>query len=45
MDNFLQTDDTSTSSTKNYLVEVGAGLVVLFATIWVIGKAWKKSQK
>lgn len=45
MDNFLQTDDTNTSSTKSYLVEVGAGLVILFATIWVVGKAWKKSQK
>jgi hypothetical protein len=45
MDNFLQTDNTNTSSTQNYLVEVGAGLVILFATIWVVGKAWKKSQK
>ena len=45
MDNFLQTDDNSTSTTKNYLVGVGASLVLLFATIWVIGKAWKKSQK
>jgi hypothetical protein len=45
MGNFLQIDDNSTSSTKNYLIEVGTGLVVLFATIWVIGKAWKKSQK
>lgn len=24
---------------------VGVSLVVLFATIWVISKAWKKGQK
>jgi hypothetical protein len=45
MGNFLETDDNATTSTKNYLVEVVVGLGVLFATIWVVGKAWKKSQK
>jgi succinate dehydrogenase hydrophobic anchor subunit len=45
MGSFLETDDNSTSSTKNYLVEVVSGLAILFATIWVVGKAWKKSQK
>jgi hypothetical protein len=33
----------STLTTK-YLVGVGIGLGVLFATVWVVGKAWKKSQ-
>ena len=26
------------------LVSVGASVLVLFATVWVIGIAWKKSQ-
>jgi len=33
----------STLTTK-YLVGVGIGLGVLFATVWVVGKAWRKSQ-
>jgi hypothetical protein len=44
MDNFAD-ENKNTSTTTNYLVEVGTGLLVLFATIWVVGKAWKKSQK
>lgn len=43
MDNFF--DDNSTKTTKSYLMEVGVGLAVLFATVWVVGRAWKKSQK
>ena len=31
--------------TTKYLIGVGVGLAVLFATVWVVGKAWKKSQK
>jgi len=44
MGNFVD-DNNNASTTTNYLVEVGTGLLVLFATIWVVGKAWKKSQK
>lgn len=44
MNNFAD-ENKSASTTTNYLVEVGTGLLVLFATIWVVGKAWKKSQK
>jgi hypothetical protein len=44
MENFFK-DDSSKNSTTQYLVGVGTGLLVLFATVWVVGKAWKKSQK
>lgn len=44
MENFFNDDSTKNSTTK-YLVGVGSGLLVLFATVWVVGKAWKKSQK
>jgi hypothetical protein len=44
MENFLN-DDSKKNSTTQYLVGVGTGLLVLFATVWVVGKAWKKSQK
>ena len=44
MENFFN-DDSSKNSTTKYLVSVGTGLLVLFATVWVVGKAWKKSQK
>jgi hypothetical protein len=27
------------------VVGVGVSVAVLFATVWVIGRAWKKSQK
>lgn len=27
------------------LVGVVVGLAVLFGTVWVVGKAWKKSQQ
>lgn len=43
MENFFK-DDLSKNSTTQYLVGVGTGLLVLFATVWVVGKAWKKSQ-
>jgi len=43
MENFFN-DDSSKNSTTQYLVGVGTGLLVLFATVWVVGKAWKKSQ-
>lgn len=42
MDNFFSTDNKQT--TTQYVVGVGTGLVVLFAVVWVVGKAWKKSQ-
>jgi hypothetical protein len=38
-------EDSSKNSTTKYLLGVGTGLLVLFATVWVVGKAWKKSQK
>ena len=27
------------------LVSVGASALVLFATVWLVGKAWQRSQK
>jgi hypothetical protein len=45
MENFYSNDDSNKNSTTKYLVGVGTGLLVLFATVWVVGKAWKKSQK
>ncbi len=38
-------DDVKSTVTTKYLVSVGVGLAVLFATVWVVGKAWNKSQK
>jgi len=43
MQNFFN-DDSNNNSTAKYLVGVSTGLLVLFATVWVVGKAWKKSQ-
>jgi multisubunit Na+/H+ antiporter MnhB subunit len=37
--------EVKSNLTTNYLISVGVGLAVLFATVWVVGKAWKKSQK
>lgn len=37
--------DVKSTVTTQYLVGVGVGLAVLFATVWVVGKAWRKSQK
>jgi len=37
--------DVQSTLTTKYLVGVGVGLAVLFATVYVVGKAWKKSQK
>jgi len=37
--------EVKSNLTTNYLVGVAIGLTVLFATVWVVGKAWKKSQK
>lgn len=45
MDIVLDEKEDTTKSTTKYLVGVGGGLLVLFVTIWVAGKAWKKSQK
>jgi hypothetical protein len=27
------------------VVGIGVSVAVLFATVWVVGRAWKKSQK
>ena len=48
MENFFKQNtnkDSDKNSTTQYLLGVGTGLLVLFATVWVVGKAWKKSQK
>jgi hypothetical protein len=37
-------ENVESTLTTRYLVGVGIGLGVLFATVWVVGKAWKKSQ-
>jgi|688.fasta_scaffold220950_4 hypothetical protein len=31
-------------SLTSTLVGVGASVLVLFATVWIVGSAWKKSQ-
>lgn len=36
--------DLESTITVKYLVGVSVGLAVLFATVYVVGKAWKKSQ-
>jgi len=36
--------DEKEKSLTTTLVSVGASVLVLFATVWVIGIAWKKSQ-
>jgi hypothetical protein len=47
MENFIynEGDNSTPTTTKSYLVEAGVGLLVLFTTIWIVGKAWKQSQK
>jgi hypothetical protein len=48
MENFFnqnKSKDSGKDTTTQYLLGVGTGLLVLFATVWVVGKAWKKSQK
>jgi hypothetical protein len=49
MENFIYNEgDQPTkykSATKNYLLEVGAWSFILFATVWIAGKAWKESQE
>ena len=43
MENFYNTEKKQ--STTQYVLGVGTGLLVLFAVVYVVGKAWKKSQK
>jgi hypothetical protein len=43
MENFYSTDKKQT--TTQYVLGVGTGLLVLFAVVYVVGKAWKNSQK
>jgi hypothetical protein len=43
MENFYNTDKKQT--TTQYVLGVGTGLLVLFAVVYVVGKAWKNSQK
>jgi len=38
-------ENVKSTLTTKYLVGVGVGLAVLFATVYVVGKAWRKSQK
>lgn len=42
MDNFY--DETKKSSTTNNLVYIGVSAVVLFGVVYLVGRAWKKSQ-
>ena len=42
MEDFYNTDKKQT--TTQYVIGVGSGLLVLFAVVYVVGKAWKKSQ-
>jgi hypothetical protein len=42
MENFYNKDKNQT--TTQYVIGVGTGLLVLFAVVYVVGKAWKKSQ-
>jgi hypothetical protein len=37
--------DRKKGDTAQAVVAVGVSLAVLFATIWVVGRAWKTSQK
>ena len=43
MDNFY--DDTKKSTTTSNLIYVGATALVLFGLVYVVGRAWKTSQK
>jgi hypothetical protein len=49
IENALPSTTSSTDKTKKSLtttlVSVGASILVLFATVWIVGSAWKKSQK
>jgi hypothetical protein len=49
IENALPTSTPSTDkkqkSLTTTLVSVGASVLVLFATVWIVGSAWKKSQK
>jgi hypothetical protein len=43
MDNFY--DDTKNSNTTNNLVYIGVSALVVFGLVYVVGRAWKTSQK
>lgn len=38
-------NENKKATTTQTVVAVGVSLAVLFATIWVVGRAWKTSQK
>ena len=42
MDNFY--NDTKNQSTTSNLVYIGVTAVVVFGLVYVVGRAWKKSQ-
>jgi hypothetical protein len=42
MDNFY--DDNKKPSTTSNLVYIGVSLLAVFGIVYVVGRAWKKSQ-
>ena len=42
MDNFY--DENKKSSTTSNLVYIGVSALVIFGLVYVVGRAWKKSQ-
>jgi hypothetical protein len=42
MDNFY--DDTKKTTTTSSLVYIGVSAVVVFGIVYLVGRAWKKSQ-
>jgi hypothetical protein len=42
MDNFY--DDNKKSTTTSNLVYIGVSAVVVFGLVYLVGRAWKKSQ-
>ena len=42
MDNFY--DETKKSTTTSSLVYIGVTALVVFGLVYVVGRAWKKSQ-
>ena len=42
MDNFY--DDNNKPSTKDTLIYLGVSAVVVFGVVYLVGRAWKKSQ-
>ena len=37
--------DDNRETLVNRAIGIGLSVAILFATVWVVGRAWKKSQK